>query len=76
MLVTNIELVCQKLGDELDATAAAADLRAELIAGEQNISSGCYRTAKLEARRRIERELDLEEASIDPKREVGDDPPL
>jgi monovalent cation/hydrogen antiporter len=63
--------------DKLGAAAAAADLRAELIAGEREYIYRLLQDGKItdEARRRIERELDLEEASIDSKRN-GTDPPL
>jgi NhaP-type Na+/H+ or K+/H+ antiporter len=63
--------------DKLGAAAAAADLRAELIAGEREYIYRLLQDGKItdEARRRIERELDLEEASIDSKRD-GTDPPL
>jgi monovalent cation/hydrogen antiporter len=64
--------------DGLDDTATAADLRAELIAGEREYIYRLLQDGKItdEARRRIERELDLEEASIDSKREDSADPPL
>ena len=50
---------------------AATELRAELIAAEREYIYRLLRDGKItdEARRRIERELDLEEASIALKRD-------
>ena len=58
-------------------TAAAADVRSGLIAAERNYIYQ-LRDGKItdEARRRIERELDLEEAGMACKKEGGVDPPL
>jgi len=52
--------------DGRDAFAAAADLRAELIAAERQYIYRLLQDGQItdEARRRIERELDLEEASV------------
>jgi len=51
---------------ELEAAVAAAELRSELIAAEREYIYGLLRDGQItdEARRRIERELDLEEAGI------------
>jgi CPA1 family monovalent cation:H+ antiporter len=53
-------------------------LRAELINAERAYISQLLREGRItdEARRRIERELDLEEATITLKREDEEDPPL
>src|SRR5580704_8888929 len=61
-----------------DAAAVAADLRMELIAAEREYIYGLLQEGQItdEARRRIERELDLEEASIACKKEGGVEPPL
>lgn len=52
--------------DGLKTVAAAAQLRAELIAAEREYIYGLLQDGRItdEARRRIERELDLEEASL------------
>jgi monovalent cation/hydrogen antiporter len=52
--------------NEPDTASAAAELRAELIAAEREYIYGLLRDGQItdEARRRIERELDLEEAGI------------
>jgi len=52
--------------NELEAAVAAAELRSELIAAEREYIYGLLRDGQItdEARRRIERELDLEEAGI------------
>jgi len=65
-----------KLGG--DAAAVAAELRMELIAAEREYIYRLLQDGQItdEARRRIERELDLEEASITLEREDEDDPPL
>jgi Na+/H+ antiporter len=62
----------------LDAASIAADLRAELIAAEREYIYRLLQDGRItdEARRRIERELDLEEASIACKKEGGVEPPL
>jgi Na+/H+ antiporter len=64
--------------DGLDAASTAADLRAELIAAEREYIYRLLQDGRItdEARRRIERELDLEEASIACKKEGGVEPPL
>ena len=61
-----------------DATAVAADIRMELIAAEREYIYKLLQDGQItdEARRRIERELDLEEASIACKKEGGEEPPL
>ena len=58
--------------------AGALALRAELIKAEREYIYRSLRQGQItdEARRRIERELDLEEASITLKREDEEDPPL
>ncbi len=60
------------------AAAMAADLRMELIAAERAYIYQALQDGQItdEARRRIERELDLEEASIACKKEGGEEPPL
>jgi monovalent cation/hydrogen antiporter len=64
--------------DGLDAASIAADLRAELIAAERQYIYRLLQDGRItdEARRRIERELDLEEASIACKKQGGVEPPL
>jgi Na+/H+ antiporter len=64
--------------DGLDAALLAAELRSELIAVEREYIHQLLRDGQItdEARRRIERELDLEEASITCKKEGGAEPPL
>ena len=61
-----------------EAIAAAMELRADLIAAEREYLFRLLREGKItdEARRRIERELDLEEASLAFKRKSEPDPPL
>jgi NhaP-type Na+/H+ or K+/H+ antiporter len=56
----------------------AAELRMELIAAEREYIYRLLQEGQItdEARRRIERELDLEEASIACKKEGGVEPPL
>src|ERR1700722_6865936 len=68
----------QATPDEVDAAAGAAGLRLELIAAEREYIYGLLERGEItdEGRRRIERELDLEEASIACKREGGEEPPL
>lgn len=63
--------------DDAKMTALGAELRMELIAIEREYLYDLFRKGRItdEARRRIERELDLEEAAIACKRE-GYDPPL
>jgi Na+/H+ antiporter len=64
--------------DGIDAASVAADLRAELIAAEREYIYRLLQEGKItdEGRRRIERELDLEEASIACKKEGGIEPLL
>jgi CPA1 family monovalent cation:H+ antiporter len=64
--------------DEIEAASLSADLRAELIAVEREYIYRMLQEGQItdEARRRIERELDLEEASIACKKEGGVEPPL
>jgi len=64
--------------DRHETIAAAADLRAELIAAEREYIYRLLQDGKItdEARRRIERELDLEETSLAFKRDSEPDPPL
>lgn len=66
------------LADEAEASAAAMDLRTELIEAERAYIYRLLQGGRItdESRRRIERELDLEEASIACKKEGGVDPPL
>jgi Na+/H+ antiporter len=61
-----------------DAAAVAAELRMEMIAAEREYIYRLLQEGQItdEARRRIERELDLEEASIACKKEGGVEPPL
>jgi len=63
---------------ESDPALAAAELRSELIAAEREYIFQLLRDGQItdEARRRIERELDLEEAGIASKKAGGTDPPL
>jgi monovalent cation/hydrogen antiporter len=67
-----------KDADGRDALAAAAELRADLIAAEREYIYRMLQEGKItdEARRRIERELDLEEESLAFARASVDDPPL
>src|SRR5579863_3572006 len=64
--------------DGSDAAALAAELRMELIAAEREFIYRLLQDGQItdEARRRIERELDLEEASAACKKEGGEEPPL
>jgi CPA1 family monovalent cation:H+ antiporter len=64
--------------DRSDAASAAADVRSDLIALEREFIYQLLRDGRItdEARRRIERELDLEEAGIACKKEGGVEPPL
>jgi monovalent cation/hydrogen antiporter len=68
----------QTTADGIDASMAATELRIELIAAEREFIYGLLQRGEItdEARRHIERELDLEEASIACKREGGEEPPL
>jgi len=60
------------------AVADAAELRANLIAAEREYIYRLLQRGQItdEGRRRIERELDLEEASLAFRRDSEDDPPL
>jgi CPA1 family monovalent cation:H+ antiporter len=64
--------------DGVETAAAAADVRSELIAAERDYIYQLLRDGKItdEARRRIERELDLEETGMACKKEGGVEPPL
>jgi CPA1 family monovalent cation:H+ antiporter len=64
--------------DDLDLSAAEADVMAELIAAEREHIYRLLQEGQItdEARRRIERDLDLEEASIATFRKSEPDPPL
>jgi NhaP-type Na+/H+ or K+/H+ antiporter len=64
--------------DRFDPAEAAANVRSDLIALEREYIYGLLREGRItdEARRRIERELDLEEAAIAREREGGVEPPL
>ena len=64
--------------DGLNAVAAATKLRAELIAAEREYIYRLLQEGQItdEARRRIERELDLEEASLALKQDNGKETPL
>jgi len=64
--------------DGLKAFAEAAELRADLIGAERKYIYRLLQEGKItdEARRRIERELDLEEESLAFRRESEPDPPL
>ena len=64
--------------DDKEAVAAALALRADLIKAEREYIYRLLQQGQItdEARRRIERELDLEEATITLKREDEEDPPL
>jgi CPA1 family monovalent cation:H+ antiporter len=68
----------QATEDGPDTSEVAADLRMELIAAEREYIYRQLQDGRItdEARRRIERELDLEEASVACKREGGEEPPL
>jgi CPA1 family monovalent cation:H+ antiporter len=59
-------LVSGRTSNDLDTTLAAAELRSELIAVEREYIYRLLQNGQIsdEARRRIERELDLEEVSI------------
>jgi CPA1 family monovalent cation:H+ antiporter len=63
--------------DGLESISIAADLRMELIEAEREYIYRLLQEGKItdEARRHIERELDLEEASIACKKQGGADPP-
>jgi CPA1 family monovalent cation:H+ antiporter len=64
--------------DGHETFAAAAELRAHLIAAEREYIYGLLQQGKItdEARRRIERELDLEEEALAFRRASEPDPPL
>jgi CPA1 family monovalent cation:H+ antiporter len=61
-----------------DPALLAAELRSDIIAAERELIYQLLRDGRItdEARRRIERELDLEEAAIACKKEGGAEPPL
>ena len=63
---------------DASAAVAAAELRMQLIAAEREYIYKLLQDGQItdEARRRIERELDLEEASVACKKEGGAEPPL
>jgi CPA1 family monovalent cation:H+ antiporter len=71
-----VEHLPKDMADE--AAAAAAELKVDLIAAEREYIYRLLQEGQItdEARRRIERELDLEEAGIACKREGGVEPPL
>ena len=64
--------------DGHETVAAATKLRAELIAAEREYIYRLLQNGQItdEARRRIEHELDLEEASLALKKEAGREMPL
>jgi CPA1 family monovalent cation:H+ antiporter len=64
--------------DGSEADMVAAEIRMELIAAEREYIYKELQEGRItdEARRRIERELDLEEASVACKKEGGEEPPL
>jgi monovalent cation/hydrogen antiporter len=64
--------------DAVKTLAEAAELRADLIGAERKYIYRLLQQGKItdEARRRIERELDLEEESLAFRRESEPDPPL
>jgi len=68
----------RETSDGIDVALVAAELRSELIAAEREFIYQLLRDGRItdEARRRIERELDLEEAGIACKKEGGVEPPL
>jgi len=70
--------LAQPMPKEGDGTATASKLRLELIAAEREYIYRALQEGKItdESRRRIERELDLEEASVACKTEGGEEPPL
>jgi len=72
------EGVPNNAADGLKAVAAAAELRTDLIAAEREYIYRLLQDGKItdEARRRIERELDLEEESLAFRRASEPDPPL
>jgi hypothetical protein len=67
-----------KDADGKAAVAVALAVRTDLIRAEREYIYGLLRQGRItdEARRRIERDLDLEEATIMLDREDEDDPPL
>jgi monovalent cation/hydrogen antiporter len=64
--------------DGFETASAVAEIRSDLIAAEREFIYRLLREGKItdEARRRIERELDLEETAIACKKEDGVEPPL
>ena len=73
-----LRTAAEKYPERIDAAVLAADLRMELIAAERVYIYQMLREVRItdEARRRIERELDLEEAGIACKKDGGAEPPL
>jgi CPA1 family monovalent cation:H+ antiporter len=74
---TRAQQVPRVMSDGSDHAVRVAELRSELIAGERAYLYGLLRDGTItdESRRRLERELDLEEAST-ASSEEGDGPPL
>jgi monovalent cation/hydrogen antiporter len=68
----------QTTEDGTETPLVAAGLRMELITAEREYIYRLLQDGQItdEARRRIERELDLEEASVACKQEGGEEPPL
>jgi CPA1 family monovalent cation:H+ antiporter len=68
----------REMADGLEPAAIAGDLRTELITTEREYIYRLLQAGRIidESRRRIERELDLEEASVACKKEGGVEPPL
>jgi CPA1 family monovalent cation:H+ antiporter len=70
--------LAQAMPEDNDGTPTASKLRLDLIAAEREYIYRALQEGKItdESRRRIERELDLEEASVACKAEGGEEPPL
>jgi CPA1 family monovalent cation:H+ antiporter len=68
----------QTAADGWENTALAAEMRMALIAAEREHLYGLLREGRIsdETRRRLERELDLEEAAIACKDDDDNEPPL
>jgi CPA1 family monovalent cation:H+ antiporter len=66
------------VAEGVDPASTAADIRSDLIAAERDYIYRLLQNGQItdEARRRIERELDLDEAWIASKKEGGLEPPL
>jgi CPA1 family monovalent cation:H+ antiporter len=64
--------------DGIESPPVTTKLRTELITAEREYIYRLLQDGQItdEARRRIERELDLEEASVACKQEGGEEPPL